>query len=633
LLAGLTAASTAGWAASALASQPNLDQLGQLSIEQLANVQVTSVAKTPEPVSQAPAAVYVITHDAIIRSGAASLPEILRLAPNLQVFQTSASSYVITARGMNGNSAAQSFSDKLLVLIDGRSVYTPLYSGVYWDAQDVPPEDIERIEVISGPGATLWGANAVNGVINIITRKAADTQGGLVAAGGGNLQQSYALQYGGRLGADIAWRAYAKTFWDSDTRTAQGARGDDHWTRPQAGFRVDWAQSEHDSVTVQGDGYAGSHAQAGADDERISGGNVAGSWRHAWVDGSALQAQAYVDRTDRATLGGGGHFWLNTYDVDLQHSFDLADVNQIVWGGGFRINRYRITSNGSLLFLPPSRSLDLADLFVQDAVTLPRSVTLTGGVKLEDDPYAGMQVLPSARLAWRPSDQTLLWTAVSRAIRSPTPFDRDVVEKIGSVVFLTGGDNFKPEAVTAYESGLRAAPFSRLSLSVSTYYNVYDDLRSVEPAPGGFIPLSWGNGIHGQTWGVEMWGDYQLLAWWRLAASFDLMREHLGFVAGDLGLLGVAQAGDDPQHQASLRSSMTLGRQVTLDADLRYVDALPDPHVPAYTELNARLGWAVTRRIELSLSGANLLHPYHQEYPAPAMAVARSVFGQIRWRF
>ena len=613
---------------------PSLSDLGQMSIEELTTLPVTSVAKRAQPVGQAPAAIYVITHDDIERSGATSIPEMLRLAPNLQVAQSSASHYVITARGFSGANAAQNFSNKLLVLIDGRTVYTPLYSGVYWDMQDVLPADIERIEVISGPGATLWGANAVNGVINIITRRTADTQGGQVEIGGGNLEQSASLQYGGGLSSTATWRAYAKTTFARDTVTAANTNGGDHWTKPQAGFRLDWSPSKVDSLTVQGDIYDGAETQAGANDELISGRNVLGRWSHAFTGAGDLQVQAYWDRTGRETqAAGGGRFQLDTYDIDLQHSFSLGGRNDVVWGGGVRSSRYRIDGTPTLLFIPASRTLNLANGFVQDTFAVTPSTHLVMGVKLEDDPYTGLAVLPNVRLSQTLGDGAMVWGAISRAVRSPTPFDRDVVEKVGSVVFLTGRANFKPESLTAYELGARAQPASRLSVSISGFFNDYDDLKTIETTPVSFLPLLWGNGMHGDTWGVEAWGDYQAAPWWRLSAGFNLLYERLSFRPGASGILGVSQAGDDPPHQAFLRSSVNLGRRVTWEADLRYVGALPNPAVPAYGELNTSLGWAINDRVKLTVSGLNLLHDRHQELPAPANAVPRSFFASLRWGF
>jgi iron complex outermembrane recepter protein len=602
------------------------EELKRLSVEQLMNVEVTSVSKTKQPIGDAAAAVYVITHDDIVRSGATTIPEILRLAPNLEVFQTSASGYVITARGFSGNSAAQSFSDKLLVLVDGRSVYSPLYSGVYWDTLDTMIPDIDRIEVISGPGATLWGANAMNGVINIITRKAGDTQGTLLTAAGGNLQQEAAAQYGGQLD-DTAFRAYAKGFIGDALRTPAGGTADDGWSKAQAGFRTDWSE-EADSVSAEGDAYRGNESAPGADTE-VSGANLVGQWIHRFASDSQLQVLSYFDHSERFTVEGGA-FVLNTYDIELQHSFDLLGWNSIVWGVGERLNSYGITGGAGLFFQPESRTLSLGDVFAQDTIALTPRLRLIVGLKLEDDPYSGTTPLPDGRLAWNVNDQTLLWSAVSRAIRSATPFDRDVQEYLDGTLFLVGGEDFRPETVTAYEAGLRTQPSSALSFSVSTYYNAYDELRSIEFAPdGAILPLHWGNGIEGATYGVEAWGDYQVLDGWRLSLGGAQEHENLRFQTWSSGLLGISQIGDDPSYRAMLRSSSNLTADLTFDATLRYVSSLPDPGVPAYTELNARLAWHLSSRCDLALTGFNLLHAHHQEFAPPADIVGRSVLASV----
>jgi iron complex outermembrane receptor protein len=616
--------------------------LDRLPIEDLAKIEVSSVSKLAQPLSDAPAAIYVITHDDIVRSGAMSLPEILRLAPNLQVAQNGASQYVITARGFSGSAADQNFSNKLLVLIDGRSVYTPLYSGVYWDMQNVLPEDIERIEVISGPGATLWGANAVNGVINIITRKSSETQGGLLSVQTGNLGSSVAVRFGGKINDDLTYRLYVDDFADYDTVSASGAKAHDNWSQPQGGFRFDWTPSAGDAVTLQGDAYAGSEAQDGAPNEDIEGRNLLARWNRTWQDGSDLQVQAYYDHTARTTEDDGGHFSVDTYDLDVQHSFTLYGFNQIVWGGGYRYSQYAIVGTPQLQFSPSNGALNLANVFVQDSVSFNKAVKLTAGLKLEDDPYSGLAVLPSVRLSWTVNDEVLLWAAASRAIRSPTPFDRDVAETLGSTLFLVGDPDYQPEALTAYEVGARVQPNSRTSFSVSAYYNVYSALRSTEFNPLTLIPLSWGNMMRGDTYGVEAWGEYRLTEWWRLSAGFNALAERLTFEPGSAGnfsalfglpALGIGQAGDDPKYQASLKSSMNLGHAVTLDGDLRYVDALPDPAVPGYVELDARVGWKISPRVQLSLAGLNLLHDRHQELPAPALPVPRGVTAGLQWRF
>lgn len=614
--------------------QPSISELGQLSIEDLANLPVTSVAKRAEPLSQAPAAIFVITREEIERSGAATLPEMLRLAPNLQVYQTSASAYVITARGFSGNNAAQSFTNQLLVLIDGRSVYTPLYSGVYWDMQDVLPADIDRIEVISGPGATLWGANAVNGVINIITRKASDTQGLRVDVGAGSLETAWSARFGGKIGDALAYRAYFKTYASRDTVTAAGQGAGDHWQRPQGGFRIDWTPSSADALTLQGDAYQGAEAVAGSVDQRIAGRNLTGRWTRSFQGGGSLQLQAYYDRTERGAVTDSGNFWLDTYDVDLQHSFGLGARNTVVWGAGGRFNRYQINGTGSLQFAPSGRSLNLGELFAQDTYVITDKAQVTLGLKLEDDPYSGLSVLPDVRASYSPTDKVMLWAAASRAVRSPTPFDRDVVEKVGGAVFLSGYSNFDPVELSAYEMGVRAQFGARASLSASAYYNVYDNIRSIETTPVSFLPLHWGNGIQGSTYGLETWADYRVTDWWRLSAGLNLMGERLRFKPGASGLLGLSQVGDDPGQVAKLQSSMTLPHGITLDAFLRYYSPLPNPAVPAYTELNLQAGWMINDRLRLAVTGENLLHPQHLEFPAQgAHAVPRSVFVSLSWGF
>ncbi|THD78015.1 MAG: TonB-dependent receptor [Phenylobacterium sp.] len=632
VLCALTGAALTASAAHADAVAPGeaaVEQLRGLSIEDLANVQVTTVSRHEESLAQAPASAYVITHEEIVRSGAQTLPEMLRLAPNLYVAQSSAYGYVITARGLSGNSSFQNFSNKLLVLIDGRSVYTPLFSGVSWDLQDVLPEDIDHIEVISGPAGTLWGANAVEGVINIITRKSGDTQGGFVSAGGGELESSIGLRYGGKIGDQATWRIYAHGYKGDSLDTPTGGSAHDGFDRVQGGFRVDWAASDKDTLFLEGDALDGSGDQF----DNISGGNVTGRWNHLFAGGSDLQVQAYVNReAEGHDITGGVPLWLNSYDLDVQHSLSLGARNDFVWGGEVRITQYRIEPDGGLAFQPPRRTLNLADLFAQDTFALASSLKLTLGLKLEHDPFSGWSPMPNARLAWTPNPTTLIWAAASRAIRAPTPFDDDVRETVGGSLFLHGNLDFQPERLTAYELGARLQPTSRISLSATAFYNVYDDLRSIEATPVTLIPLFWGNGVQGHTYGLEAWGNFQAAPWWRLSASVDLLKEDFNIKPGFLALGGISEVADDPKRQAMLKSSMDLGPAVTWDAQLRYVSALPDPALPAYTELNTRVGWRVSPKLELSLSGFNLLHARHVELPG-ASAVPRTVFAELRWGF
>lgn len=624
-----------GFAGPATAQVLAQADISQMSIEQLSSVEITSVSKVAQPLSAAAAPVYVIGHDDIVASGASQVADMLRLAPNLEVMQTSPSQWIVTSRGLNGNDAAQNFPNKLLVLIDGRSVYSPLYSGTYWDMQQVLPENIERIEVVSGPGGTLWGANAVNGVVNIVTRKSGQTQGGLLDLQAGDHYSSAALQYGGVLGDDVHYRIYGTTFYDRASDRPTGADGHDGWSKPQGGFRLDWTPGD-DTVTFSGDLYGGTAAQLGAANQRISGGNLMARWDHPLDTGSSLSVQAYYDQAQRASLDGGA-FLLNTYDLSIQHNFSLGSWNNIVWGAGDRIAQYRITSQtggaSTLLFVPPARSLNLANLFAEDHIPLSDTVQLTVGLKLENDPYSGISAMPSGRLAWQASATDLVWGAISRSVRSPTPFDTDVQELLGTTTFITGNPDFRPEAVTAYEIGYRGNWSSDVSVSVTLFEDVYDDLRSIEITPVTFLPLSWGNLLKGDVHGMEAWASLQVAEWWRLSAGATWQHVDLTFAPGASKLLGTAQAGDDPHHFASLRSSMRLMDGVAFNADLREVGELPNPKVSGYVELNAQLSWRATDSLDFSLSGFNLLHGHHLEYPAAAGdVVERSVVLRTRLR-
>jgi iron complex outermembrane receptor protein len=600
-------------------------------LEELADVQVTSVSKRWEPLAAAPSSIFVISGADIARSAATSLPEALRLAPNLQVAQAGAGRYVITARGFNGAPSAQNFSNKLLVLIDGRSVYTPLYSGVYWDMQDVLLQDIERIEVISGPGATLWGANAVNGVINIITRASGDTQGGLVDLAAGLEGQHLGVRYGGALAEGLTYRLYAKSAYVRNTTRADGRSANDHWSKPQAGIRLDWAASARDEVTLQGDIFDGFVAQSGGPAESLKGRNLTARWTRTLSPDSSLQVQAFYDRAARGAPVDGSGFGVSTYDLDVQHGWRWGR-HELVWGGGYRNVRYRIDGSSSLQFSPAAGRFHLWNAFVQDTIAIGDDFQAVVGLKLEDDAYVGAEVLPNVRLAWTPSEDLTLWTAVSRAVRSPTPFDRDVVEILGGRPFLVGGKDFVSEKLTAYELGAKLRPSDRVSFSISAFYNDYDDLRSIEVTPVTFLPLRWGNGMDGHTYGVEAWGEVRMSRWWRLAGSLNYLDQSFRFKSGASGLLGPSQAANDAKYRASLSSSMDLPGGFSLDGVLRYVSALPDPRVPAYTELDARLGWRVADRVTIAVAGRNLLHEDHIEY-TDGNLIPRSLFVELQWRF
>ena len=610
------------------------DDLSDLTIEELANIKVTSVSKRDQPLSAAPAALYVIDHNQIVRSGAVTIPEILRLAPNLQVYQTSPSNWVATARGLNGFPEAQSFSNKLLVLIDGRTVYTPLFSGVYWDLPDLLPDDIERIEVISGPGATLWGANAVNGVINIITRSAGSAPGAYADIRAGTEQQAAGVRFAGAAGDKLSYRAYARLLRQDAAHAPAGGSREDDWHRIGGGFRLDWTPQTQDTVTFQGDIFDGREDQAGPAHENISGHNLVLRWNRNVSSSEQIQVQAFYDRFRRSSAPNNGSFYADTYDVDLQHSFELGARHNIVWGGGGRIVHYDINGTASLYFQPASRSLFLGNVFVQDTFALSNAVSVTAGLKAEHDPYVGFSLLPNIRVAIKPSASTLLWAAASHAVRSPTPFDEDVQERVGTLVALSGNRDFRTEKLTAYELGFRAQPLTGFSFSATGFFHHYDDLRTVEvgTGPATLLNLFWGNGLAGNSYGIEAWASASPLSWWTLSAGATLLHEDFHFKEGaTLPAVGTWQNGVDPGHQFTLRSSMDLSDAITLDLDLRSIGRLQQTDVSGYTELGGRLAWNASDHLTFSLSGTNLLHDRHVEYPG-GDALSRKVLLGVEWR-
>jgi len=619
---------------------PEVQSLVGMSLTQLSNVQVTSVSKVAEPLSTADASIYVISHDDILRSGATTLAEALRLVPNLRVTQLSSSGYVLSGRGFGGNPVEQSFSNKMLMLIDGRSVYSPLYSGIYLDVQDVVLADVDRIEVITGPGSTLWGANAMNGVINVITRGASLTQGTLVQADAGNLEQDVMSRYGANLNDSTSLRLYGKLFQQSPMTQPGGRDPHDSWNKQQGGFRLDSSVGLN-TLTLQGDAYRGTEHAADAAGGLISGSNVLGRWQRSTAV-SQWQLQTYFDQTERWAQGGVPAFVLRTYDVELQQVLSLVDWNRVIWGAGERVNSYGFTDSPSLLWVPPNRNLTLGDVFAQDTLTLPKGVGLTAGLKFEDDPYAGWQALPDVRASWSATTHTLLWAAVSDSVRSPTPFDEDVLEKspaVNPLVVLAGNADFQPERLWSSQLGLRSQPSAVVSASLSLFYDDYSDLRTIEfarPAPPALLSLTWGNQMQAITYGFEAWADWQVLPWWRLSPGLTALHERFAFEPGVSGIsraVGLSQQTDDPSMQASLSSSMDLGHGLSWNAHWRYVGALPNPALPAYDELDTDIAWRPTAGWRLAVQGANLLHARHLEFPLPAGEyIDRSVMLEASWQ-
>jgi iron complex outermembrane receptor protein len=608
------------------------EDLSRLSIEDLAQIKVRSASKREQPLNATPSALYIIDHDQIIRSGAVTIPEMLRLAPNLQVYQRSPAQWTVTARGLNGNPGLQSFSNKLLVLVDGRTVYAPHFSGVYWDLPDLLPDDIERIEVISGPGATLWGANAVNGVINIITRSAASTSGVYADVRGGTVQQVAGARLAGVLGNNVNYRIYGRWLHQDAAELASGGSAHDGWRRLGAGFRLDWTASDRDILTLQGDIFGGKLNEPGGTSEGISGHNLVARWNRDTGNAHGLQLQLFYDRIHRSDAATSPKFHIDTYDADFQHSFAIGERHELVWGGGGRIAHYEIGEH-AFFFEPPSRDLFIGNLFVQDTFNLTSRTAITAGLKVEHDPFAGISLLPNLRLAFTASDRLTLWGAASRAVRSPTPFDTDVQEQVGNIIAISGNDDFRTEKLTAFELGARAQPLTDLSLSVTAFYHRYDDLRTIEIGTGpAFLNLFWGNELQGHTKGIEAWATARPLPWWTVSAGATVISEKFHFKKDATGqFLGTAQNGLDPGHWLTLRSSMDLGSSLMLDVDFRAVGRLHHADVPAYAELGGQLTWSISDRLALTLSGSNLLHRRHVEYP-DSDAISRKVLVGLQWR-
>jgi iron complex outermembrane receptor protein len=622
--------------ASSLAAPPVHDPLKDLSIEELSNIEVISVSKREERLSDAPTSVFVITAEDIRRSGVTSLPEALRLAPNLQVARVSANEYAISARGFNGTAA-----NKLLVLIDGRSVYSPLFSGVFWDAQDVMLEDIERIEVISGPGGTLWGVNAVNGVINVITRSSAQTQGGLLAAGGGNQEDRASLRYGGTFDGGVNYRVYATHFDNQHTETQSGERKDDAAHQSQVGFRTDWGRGS-DTFMVKGDAYTGrddqplpgsisiSGVQLQLGQISLSGGNLIGRWERSLAGGGGLTIQAYYDRTDR-TVPPTFADSEDIVDLQVQYSASRIGAHTAVWGAEYRYGMDRVTNSVYIALLPANLDQSWSSVFAQDEIALLDDLQLTLGARAERNDYTGTALLPTARLAWKWAPNQLLWSAASRSDRAPSRLDHDLFVPGQPPFLLRGGSGVLAETADDYELGYRGQITRDASLSATLYHTVYDRLRTQQVDPS-FTYLFYGNGMRGTTSGLELWGSYQAAPIWRLSAGFNRLRQslHLTPYSIDVGAVQSTE-GANPARWGIVRSSLDIGPRTQFDLTLRYVGALAQPAVPSYTALDLRLGWKLRPNVDLSIAGQNLLGSGHGEFTdiATRTDIKRAVFVKL----
>ncbi len=625
-------------------STPNTGErdLTQISLEDLMNMKVTSVSRKEEKLSQAAAAIFVITQQDILQSGATNIPDLLRMVPGLDVSQINANTWAVSARGFNAQ-----FTDKLLVLIDGRAVYTPLLGGVNWDVQDVPLEDIDRIEVIRGPGATVWGANAVNGVINIVSKAAAETKGGLLAAGGGRQGQAFATaQFGDTFRSNTDYRIYARYLNQGSQPAFGGGSGDDDWHLLHGGFRADSRLSTNDNLTVEGDLYTGGEGATiihvfsinppvvGNQDvvSFLGGGNLLARWDHTFSSRSDTSLQIYFDNQERT--GPSSPDLMQIMDFDFHHRFGWGSRQDVVWGVGYRHVWDQASGTIDQSLNPPNASLQLFTFFGQDTVTLdPDRLFLTFGSKVENSYFTGYGLEPSVRLAWTPRNWATLWSAVSRAERSPDRRDTQLIAPLavfpnpgGSStpveVAVFGNPDFLSEHVIAYEAGFRTQPDDRLTLDVSTFYNQYDHLESLEPGteflqsapppPRFVMPLTFGNLLDGSTEGGEIAANLKLTDRWTLSPGYAFLEMHLHTKPSSQDTTSVAEyQGSSPQHQAQLRSHVELFHGLSWDANAYFVSPLPIQGVASYTRLDTQLRWKLSERSELALVAQNLLQGHY----------------------
>ena len=653
-------------------NSPNVPaDLTRLTLEELMDIQVTSVSKGAEDFSKAPSAIFVITQEDLRRSGVNTIPEALRMVPGVQVAQIDSSTWSITARGFNSR-----FANKLLVLIDGRSVYTHVFAGVFWDEQDLILEDVERIEVIRGPGGTLWGANAVNGVINIITKKAQDTLGGQVTAGGGNLDKFIgSIRYGEKIGENAAVRVWGKYYNRNNLDDLQGNSAPDEFETGRGGMRLDWDASESNSFTFQGDVMVGEFAGKTSNavtslsfapttanlvaDSQIRTANFITRWKHRFSDTSDMTLQLYYNRDHRESRALQ-ELEVDTYDLDFQHRFQWGNRNEILWGLGHRFIRDQFENSIGISYFPDSNLNYISNAFIQDKITLiENELYLTIGSKFSVNNFTGFEFQPNARLAWTPNDKHTVWGAISRAVRTPSrsgdsgrfnaavvPVPSPPFPSAQGVAVIQGQKDFESENLLAMEVGYRLSPHDKLFFDVAAFANVYRDSHSFEVEtpfvnPAGFteVPIVSRNRLDGETYGVEVAATWDVADWWRLNGAFTWLHVDLRKdpISTDQNVVGFE--GNDPEFQWNLRSHMNLPSNWEFDQTLYYVDVLKSQQVRSYFRLDLRVGWRPAKNIEVSVVGQNLLDNSHQEWGVDRIQtndrnlVERSVFGKLILKF
>lgn len=641
-----------------------------LSIEELMQIEVTSVSRRAQKLSQTASAIFVITQDDIRRSGATSIPEALRMAPGVEVARVGTDKWSISVRGFNGR-----FANKLQVLIDGRSVYTPLFSGVIWSQQDTLIEDIERIEVIRGPGATVWGANAVNGVINIITKKAADTQGVLFSAGGGNFEQGFmGVRYGGKLNEDTAFRLYAKSFGRDNTTSIAATNVHDNWQSARAGFRFDHVRGI-DQITLQGDIFANRigdslqqptltapFTRLNVVDTTENGGNIRMRWDRKFSSQSSIMLQAYYDRVHNqlAPLTK----YAESFDVDFQHRLPLFSQHDITWGLNYRLYNNKVAETALTAFIPAQKTNHNFSAFVRDEIALiPNKLSLFLGTRLDHNDFTGLEIQPSGRLMLTPNEHNSVWIAISRAVRIPSRGENDVSiagrvlqsfpgasgSTLPVMMTVQGNNHFASEKLIAYELGYRRPLTSNAAIDLAGFFNDYTQLRDFrfgQPIPGtGIIPywvlpIFFTNDTTAHSYGLESSVDWRPRENWRLQGSYSFLQIHTQsnteFRQMDSSTSGASKA--NPRHQFSLRSHYDFSEKLQLNLWLRYVSGLAFFNIPSYVTMDAKFVWRPIKNTEFFIVGQNLFQQKHREsqsdfIPSIPVYIPRGVYAGMEWRF
>ena len=653
-------------------SRPRVD-LANLGLEELANLEVTTVSRKSQRLNDAAAAVFVITSEDIRRSGATSVPDALRMVPGMQVGRIATDKWAVSARGFAGR-----YSNKLLVQVDGRSIYSQLFSGVQWEAQDMLLEDIDRIEVIRGPGAALWGANAVNGVINIITKRAQDTQGTFAQVAAGTQEKGIAaLRYGGEAGDDTQYRIHAKGYARNESVDMSGAGAGDDSRSQHAGFRLDRRMRVGERLTVTGNAYEAHSREYWVEPrvlppystitpmaERNHGVSLVARYSRTLADGSDATLQAYVESTG-LDASPFAHESRDTYDLDFQHRLQLGSSHDFIWGLNYRLSRDNITTPEPFLQITPQQeNFRIASAFVHDEIALVRDrLSLILGAKLEHNSFTGMEPQPNVRLLWTPDPLHAVWAALSRAVRTPSRGDRESMIDLGVTppfsaanpspfpvllrsTFLPG-DRRSAEKLTAFELGYRAQFDPRLSFDVAAFANHYTELRSNTFGPVVFQPVPvpyllqlayLDNGLSGRTRGLEASLDWRPVNRWRMQASYTFLHMDIPASTSDEFHNGLARFlnGSAPRNQLSLRSMLDVAPGHQLDFWLRHASGMSWGNVPSYLTLDARYGWRPTKSLELSLVGQNLLKSRHPEFlmdnvTSPLLQVQSGFYLQAKW--